>query len=29
MLDIFDATIGAFLLIQYPASSIQYLSNLQ
>jgi len=27
MLDIFDATIGAFLFIKYPASSIQYLSN--
>jgi len=27
MLDIFDATIGAFLFIQYPPSSIQYLSN--
>jgi len=27
MLDIFDATIGAFPFIQYPASSTQYLSN--
>jgi len=27
MLDISDSTIGAFLFIQYPASSIQYLSN--
>jgi len=25
MLDISDAIIGAFLFIQYPASSIQYL----